>query len=206
MADLPPSSDEPPAKAPSSSKPSSGNLMDGLADLLPPSQRPGDRASAFSGGAGSSGSSSASPSASALSGIDDLDVMKKQVDQSTGEYHFAVWAHKHNTHICVSKPNRDVIMSISCGHLGFRSAQRSSYDAAYQLGAYVCDKLYQNNWHKTIQRMRVSLRGFGPGREAVTKILLGMEGRALRPTITKVADTTRLKFGGTRSPNPRRLG
>lgn len=184
-------------------KASSGNLMDGLADLLPPSQsRASDVGAVLSGGA----SKSAPSSASALTGLDDLDVMKKHVDQSSGEYHFAVWAHKHNTHICVTKPNNDVIMSISCGHLGFRSAQRSSYDAAYQLGAYVCDKLYQNNWHKTIQRMRVSLRGFGPGREAVTKILLGMEGRALRPTITKVSDLTRLKFGGTRSPNPRRLG
>jgi small subunit ribosomal protein S11 len=52
----------------------------------------------------------------------------------------------------------------------------------------------------------VFLRGFGAGREAVTKALLGLEGAALRGKIVKVSDATRLKFGGTRSKKPRRLG
>lgn len=57
-----------------------------------------------------------------------------------------------------------------------------------------------------IRKMEVTLRGFGAGREAVTKALLGSEGRLLRGKIVKVADATRLKFGGTRSKKPRRLG
>lgn len=57
-----------------------------------------------------------------------------------------------------------------------------------------------------IKKMEVSLRGFGQGREAVTKALLGVEGRHIRGKIVKVSDATRLKFGGTRSPKPRRLG
>ena len=57
-----------------------------------------------------------------------------------------------------------------------------------------------------IKELEVVLRDFGPGREAVTKILLGAEGKALRGKISKVMDGTRLKFGGTRSPKPRRLG
>ena len=50
------------------------------------------------------------------------------------------------------------------------------------------------------------MRGFGKGREAVTKALLGAEGRILRDKIRSVSDGTRLKFGGTRGQNPRRLG
>lgn len=57
-----------------------------------------------------------------------------------------------------------------------------------------------------IKRLEIVLRGFGVGREAVSKALLGAEGRRLRPMIASVTDTTRLKFGGTRSRKPRRLG
>ena len=43
-------------------------------------------------------------------------------------------------------------------------------------------------------------------REAVTKALLGTEGRNIRTKITAVVDATRLKQGGPRSKKPRRLG
>ncbi|CAK7198595.1 hypothetical protein SEUCBS139899_001258 [Sporothrix eucalyptigena] len=177
-------------------RPSSASLMEGLADLLPNTN--------------ASGSADALPPslASSLgSDFDDLSLLKQDADQHMeGNYHFAVYSHKHNTHVTVSKPNGQVILSVSCGHIGFRKSQRKTYDAAYQLGAYACDRLYQNNWHKKIKNMRVTLRGYGPGREAVTKILLGTEGRPLRDKITQVSDTTRLKFGGHRSPRIRRLG
>ena len=57
-----------------------------------------------------------------------------------------------------------------------------------------------------IMTLELVLRGFGPGRQAITKVILGSEGMGLRPRIVKVSDSTRLKFGGTRSPKPRRLG
>lgn len=173
--------------------------MEGLADLLPMSRDGSDPPAAFK-------STAAFASRSDV-GFDDLDLMKKDADQNLqGNYHFAVYSHRRNTHVTVSRPNGKVIISLSSGNLGFRKSGRGTYDAAYQLGAYAVDKLYQNNWHKKIQHMRVTLRGFGPGREALTKILLGTEGRPLRDKITQVSDTTRLKFGGSRSPKPRRLG
>ncbi|KAK3942126.1 hypothetical protein QBC46DRAFT_380692 [Diplogelasinospora grovesii] len=127
-------------------------------------------------------------------------------DQGDEPYHFHVYSHKHNTHITVSKPNRDAIISLSCGNLGFKKSARKHYDSAYQLGAYVIDKLHQQGIVKKIHKLEVILRGFGAGREAVTKVLLGNEGKMLRGKITRVADATRLKFGGTRSKKPRRLG
>ncbi|KAI1137851.1 translational machinery component [Hypoxylon sp. FL0543] len=121
-------------------------------------------------------------------------------------FHFHIYAHKHNSHITVTKPNRNAIINMSAGNIGFKKSKRGSYDAAYQLTSYVIDKLHQGNWHKNITALEVVLRGFGPGREAATKVLLGTEGRMLRDKIVKVSDATRLKFGGTRSPKPRRLG
>ncbi|KAI0394704.1 hypothetical protein F5Y17DRAFT_238779 [Xylariaceae sp. FL0594] len=121
-------------------------------------------------------------------------------------FHFHVLSHRHNTHITVTKPNRDAIISISGGNIGFKHAKRGTYDAAFQLASYVLDKLHQGSWHRKMHALEVVLRGFGPGREAVTKVLLGGEGRLIRPLIKKVSDDTRLKIGGTRGERRRRLG
>lgn len=119
-------------------------------------------------------------------------------------FHFHVYSHRHNTHVTVTRPNRNPIISLSAGNLGFKHASRGAYDSAYQLGAYTIDKLQQAGWHMKIHKMEVVLRGFGPGREAVTKVLLSNEGKLLREKIVKVSDSTRLKFGGARSKKPKR--
>lgn len=145
-------------------------------------------------------------------------------------YHLNVYAHKHNTHITFTEPSRNPIISYSCGNLGLRKAHRSSYDAAFQLAAYTFRKMAEKQWRiggkkmsrnptRTLADIRkpgysgaagagieVVLRGYGPGREAFQKALLGTEGRMIKPLIGKVSDGTRLKFGGTRSPQVRRLG
>ncbi len=67
-------------------------------------------------------------------------------------------------------------------------------------------RIQQKGLLKDMQGLELILRDFGPGREAVTKILMGTEGRALRGRILRVMDSTKLKFGGTRGKKPRRLG
>ncbi|KAI9876009.1 MAG: hypothetical protein M1830_007401 [Pleopsidium flavum] len=121
-------------------------------------------------------------------------------------HHLHVYATKHNTHITLTRPSRDPILSVAAGNIGFRKAARGSYDAAYQLAAYVMARIQDRGLMSEIQKLEVVLRGFGAGREAVTKTLLGSEGRNLRGRVVRVTDATRLKFGGTRSPKPRRLG
>jgi len=141
-----------------------------------------------------------------------------------------VLATKHNTHITLVQPPKpasltasssvsgtsskatdqnkvmDVLLSLSTGNLGFRKAGRGSYDAAYQLAAFALKQIQERGMRGDIRKLEVVLRGFGPGREAVTKALLGAEGRSLRGRITSVVDATRLKLGGPRSKKPRRLG
>ncbi|KAK4129348.1 translational machinery component [Parathielavia appendiculata] len=130
----------------------------------------------------------------------------EEEEQGEEPYHFHIYSHKHNTHITLTKPNRDALISLSCGNIGFRKSGRKHYDSAYQLGAYVINKMHQKGLVKKIHKLEVVLRGFGPGREAVVKVLMGNEGQLLRPKITRVSDSTRLKFGGTRSKRKRRLG
>lgn len=59
---------------------------------------------------------------------------------------------------------------------------------------------------RKMDSIELTLRDFGQGREAMQKILLGTEGSSIRDKIVRVMDATRLKFGGTRSKKPRRLG
>jgi small subunit ribosomal protein S11 len=121
-------------------------------------------------------------------------------------HHLHIYATKHNTHITLTKPNRDALISVSCGNIGFRKAGRGTYDAAYQLAAYVMSRIQDQGLLTQIKKLEIVYRGFGPGREAASKVIMGSEGRNIRNKIVKLTDATRLKFGGTRSPAPRRLG
>ena len=100
----------------------------------------------------------------------------------------------------------DVLLSLSTGNLGFRKAGRGSYDAAYQLAAFALKQMQEKGMLRGVRKMEVVLRGFGAGRDAVTKVILGSEGRFVRGRISSVIDATRLKLGGPRSKRPRRLG
>ena len=121
-------------------------------------------------------------------------------------YHLHVFAHKHNTHLTLTRPNYEPMLSLSCGTLGFRKSHRGGYDPAYQLSSYMMGKIQERGFLMDIKSLEVVLRGYGPGREAFTKVLLGDEGKIIRNLVTQVTDATRLKFGGTRSKRVRRLG
>ena len=121
-------------------------------------------------------------------------------------HHFHIFATRHNTHITITDPNRNALISMSCGSIGFRKSGRKHDDSAFQLAGFVLSQMNERGIPPQIKRLEVVLRGFGAGREAVTKAILGLEGRWLRSKVVKVTDATRLKFGGTRSPKPSRLG
>ncbi|OHE98192.1 hypothetical protein CORC01_06560 [Colletotrichum orchidophilum] len=136
------------------------------------------------------------------SGLDDLVPDQEDLLEP---YHMHIYSHKHNTHVTVTKPDRGAIISLSTGNIGFKKSKRKGYDAAYQLTAYVLERLNYAGWHKKINKLEIVLRGFGVGRDAAVKVLMAPEGRLWRSKVIRVADSTRLKFGGTRSKNPRRV-
>ncbi|KZZ96137.1 Ribosomal protein S11 [Moelleriella libera RCEF 2490] len=140
------------------------------------------------------GALSGAPHQSPQDRVDDLE-----------PYHFHVYSHKHNTHITCTKPNREPIISMSCGNIGYRKSRRGTFDSAYSLTKYVLERLIHTGWPMKMRRLELVLRGFGQGREAVVKVLMSPEGKILREKIVRVADSTRIKFGGTRSEKPRRL-
>src|SRR5438552_458944 len=52
-------------------------------------------------------------------GMFGLGSLEGDIPDASEPYHFHVYAHKHNTHVTVTKPNRQSIISVSCGNLGF---------------------------------------------------------------------------------------
>ncbi|KAF4506247.1 hypothetical protein G6O67_006350 [Ophiocordyceps sinensis] len=134
---------------------------------------------------------------------DAATVSKPKEVESLEPFHLHIYSHRHNTHITFTRPSRDPIMSLSCGNLGFRKSRRGTFDSAYSLTKYVLERLIYTDVR--FERLELVMRGFGPGREAAIKVLMSPEGKFFREKIVRVADSTRVKFGGTRSEKPRRL-
>lgn len=126
-------------------------------------------------------------------------------DPDPPPHHLHVFSTKHNCHITLTDGKLQPLISVSSGNIGFRKAARGSYEAAFQLGAYVMGRIDKQGLIKDIHAIEIILRDFGPGREAFTKILLGADGKIIRDRVVRVMDSTKLKFGGTRSKKPRRL-
>ena len=149
------------------------------------------------------GSNKSSVDTSILGGTTNRAVQGKEDDVEP--FHFHIYSHKHNTHITCTKPSREPIISMSCGTIGFRKSRRGTFDSAYSLTKYVLERLIHAGWPMKMARLEVVLRGFGQGRDAALKVLMSPEGKVLRDKIVRVADSTRVKFAGTRSEKPRRL-
>lgn len=144
-------------------------------------------------------------------GSDSYEEAIRRLDYiETDPHHLHVFSHKHNTHITLTRPNRDALISMSCGNIGFKKHARGTYEAAFQLSSYVMramtERGYLSQKHKDrISKLEIIFRGFGEGRNAFPTALLGVEGRFVRAKVISVSDSTKLKIGGNRSKKKRRL-
>ncbi|KAJ5587777.1 Myosin light chain kinase-like protein [Penicillium hispanicum] len=130
----------------------------------------------------------------------EADMMKNPYSDRAPPHHLHVFAHKHNTMITLTRPNGTPLLSLGCGQIGFRKAGRSGFDPAYQLSSHVMSQIQERGYLLDIKQIEVVYRGFGKGRDAFTKVLLGNEGRHLRGLVSRVTDSTRVKFGAPQAP------
>ncbi|KAH6880138.1 hypothetical protein B0T10DRAFT_495958 [Thelonectria olida] len=200
--DLPP----PPPRAPRTrvARPSSASLLENIYGTAQPASAAAEPQNAMASLSQSLFFKTLNQSANSNSAL--LSGNPKSVKEDDLEpYHLHIYSTKHNTHITCSKPSREPIISLSCGNIGFRKSRRGTFDSAYSLTKYVLERLIHGGWPMKISRLEVVCRGFGQGREAALKVLMSPEGKVLRDKIVRVADSTRIKFGGTRSEKRRRL-
>ncbi|KAL4796430.1 hypothetical protein BDV19DRAFT_360962 [Aspergillus venezuelensis] len=134
----------------------------------------------------------------------EADVLNRPYDNSP-PYHIHVLSHKHNTVLTLTRPNGSPLISYGTGVLGFRKARRGGYDPAFNLSAHFFGQIQEKGLLLNIKKIEIIFRGFHQGRQAFTKALMGNEGKNIRGLVSGVSDSTRIKFGGTRSPRVRRL-
>ena len=104
-------------------------------------------------------------------------------------------AHIHstfnNTIITITDPNGNAIAWSSAGALGYKGSRKSTPFAA-QFASEACAKSAMDNG---VQKVEVSVKGPGPGREAAIRALqtAGLE-------ITAIKDVTPIPHNGCRPP------
>lgn len=54
-------------------------------------------------------------------------------------------------------------------------------------------------------KLELCIKGFGQGRDAVSKALMTSEGEKVRKVVNRVTDKSPIKIGGTRAKKARRL-
>ncbi len=113
--------------------------------------------------------------------------VKKNIPSGVAHIHSTF----NNTIITVTDPNGNAIAWSSAGALGYKGSRKSTPFAA-QLAGEACAKAAMEHG---VQRVEVSVKGPGPGREAAIRSLqtAGLE-------ITAIKDVTPIPHNGCRPP------
>jgi len=103
-------------------------------------------------------------------------------------------------------PTSNVVAWFSGGSVGYKKAQRATFEAAHQCAIRIFKLIEEAKAARPDEiRVHVYFRGFGPGREAIKTALMAPDGDNIRDTIKQVIDRTPIKIGGTRAKKTRRL-
>ncbi|ETW84279.1 hypothetical protein HETIRDRAFT_444154 [Heterobasidion irregulare TC 32-1] len=113
----------------------------------------------------------------------------------------------NNTIITLTSPeNRPVQRGIWSGGLcGFKGVNRSGYEAAYQCAVRAFKRTEELMLENPVMKLELCMKGFGQGRDAVSKALMTSEGEKVRKVVNRITDKSPIKIGGTRAKKARRL-
>lgn len=101
------------------------------------------------------------------------------------------------------RPNQEVLLTVTTGQLGFKGTHKGTYDAAFQTAAKMFKEMEDKGYIG--EPIELVTRNFGQNRHAFFATLMGREGVKVSKFIRQITDATRIKFGGDRSPNKRRV-
>ncbi|GAA6025705.1 hypothetical protein JCM11491_000340 [Sporobolomyces phaffii] len=141
-------------------------------------------------------------------------------------YRLSVYSTRNNTILTLSTSPAGASASatdahvpvawVSAGSAGYKGAARGTYDAAVEVSLKMFQKVRDLVDPAVLQggvRMKskgpkpteieVVWKGFGQGRDAVFRTLMGAEGDQVRGLVRRVTDATPIKIGGTRAKKRR---
>lgn len=116
--------------------------------------------------------------------------------QHVGRAHAYVFASWNNTIISITNMQGDVVAQSSAGAIGFRGAKKATPFAASRVAEAVAEKAKSQG----INRVSVTVRGIGSGRESAVRSLAshGLD-------LLSIRDRTPIPHNGPRPPKPRRV-
>jgi len=133
-----------------------------------------------------------------LSGVEEKVVQeqkqKKKINLPVARIYInAKW---NNTFATLTDDQGNVFESISTGQVGFKGTKKSTPYA----GSRVIEVLVERLKGYNIEKIKVFVSGFGPGRDSALKTLFSKE-----LPIYLIEDITPIPFGGPRPPKVRRV-
>jgi len=134
-----------------------------------------------------------------LSGIEEKTIVpekgvKKKVSLPVARIYInAKW---NNTFVTLTDDQGNVYEIISTGQVGFKGTKKSTPYA----GSRVVEVLYEKLKNYSIEKIKVFVSGFGPGRDSALKMLFSKD-----LPIYLIEDITPVPFGGPRPPKVRRV-
>ncbi|TIA87008.1 hypothetical protein E3P99_03449 [Wallemia hederae] len=104
---------------------------------------------------------------------------------------------RNNTIITLTNHLNQPLTWISAGSMGFKSAQKSGYEAGYQSTIALFNKINESAIDSPLHQskfgpLELHYRGFGQGRSASWSALLSQEGEAFKQRLTLIKDKTNL--------------
>jgi len=125
------------------------------------------------------------------------EIKKKEIRSRSGEGRVYVSASFNNTLVTVTDEKGNPLSWTSCGRLGFRGTRKSTPYAANSALESTVDIIKKLG----IQRIKVYIKGPGPGRDSALKIL----GAQRDMDLLSISDVTPIPHNGPRPPKRRRV-
>ncbi len=125
------------------------------------------------------------------------EVKKKEIRSMSGEGRVYVNASFNNTLVTITDEKGRPMSWTSCGRLGFKGTRKSTPYAANSTLETAIEIMKKIG----IRRVRVFIKGPGPGRDSALKIL----GAKREVDLISISDVTPIPHNGPRPPKRRRV-
>lgn len=136
--------------------------------------------------------------------LDHFKLSDRTTDLVEPELHKIHIKSTSNNTCAVFTHGPNIIGWASGGSVGFKNAQRSTYEAGYQVAKRMIEMVAERARSHRIS-LEIVYNGFGQGRDAMASVLLTAESESIRPYIVRLTDKTPIRIGGPRQPKVRRL-
>ncbi|KAH7931292.1 hypothetical protein BV22DRAFT_1027523, partial [Leucogyrophana mollusca] len=112
-------------------------------------------------------------------GMREIRKRKEDLPQRPPTYGLHIHSSRNNTKVFLTEPTGSTMAWWTGGSCGFRKGNRSGYEAGYQCAVRSFARIEEEAKLKPLT-LALKFRGFGQGRDAMTKAFMTSEGEKIR--------------------------